>query len=235
MLPTWIMLTAAALGGRHALAPDHLAAVGTYVEKTRANRRQGVGFALRIAAGHSAGMLAIAGIVEGLMMTLNPAWLQATTWASGLWLMVMAAWILWDLVRDLRPVSAAYAAETSDDSERLSEVSTRPRTVFRRKIRLQGDWVRRPHTAWLVGLLFGLAVAPGDLAIFTMMVPYHSQPLAAFGLLGIFLLTMFAGLSIVGAGLGWANGRAMLRRGFQAFSGVAGMGVSLALITGVLH
>ena len=72
--------------------------------------------------------------------------------------------------------------------------------------------MKRPGSAWLVGLLFGLAVSPGDLAIFTLMAQHHATPWVAFGLLGLFLCSLFAGLGVVGSGLGWANTRVVLRR-----------------------
>ena len=97
----WIVLIAVGLGLRHAVAPDHLAAVGTFIEKTSATRRQGLEYALRIAAGHSVGMLAMAGVMIGLLVAIPAAWLQWMTWGTASWLMLMAVWILWDLGHDI--------------------------------------------------------------------------------------------------------------------------------------
>lgn len=203
---------ATVLGARHAIAPDHLAAVGTYTEKAGTTKREGLSCALRIAAGHSAGMLIMAAIIMGLATSLPPAWGSWTTWGTSLWLAMMAGWIFWDLIRDLWKDRFPYRPTES-----------RPYAPA---------WLVRPTTAWFIGLLFGIAVSPGDLAIFTLMIQHHVDPLTAFALLMIFLATMFAGLGAVGSGLGWANTRAGLRRTFQAISGVLGMGVVLALTTG---
>lgn len=224
VVPVWIVAAAAALGARHAFAPDHLSAVGTYVEKTQASRRQGLMWALRIAAGHSIGMLAIAAAIEIFLLKLSPAWMTATTWASSLWLMIMAVLVFWDLILDVRKRRYPNPAHPSEGSGGTSRLQA-----------LIDKWFHRPVTGWFVGLIFGVAVAPGDLAIFTMMIRYNAQPAAAFGLLFVFLAAMFAGLAVVGSGLGWANSRAFLRRGFQALSGLAGMAVGVALVTGLLH
>ncbi len=213
-----LALLSIVLGGRHAVAPDHLAAVGTYTEKTEARRLQAVWYALRIAGGHSAGMIAVAVFLMMFLDTLPKTWAIWTSRGSGLWLLAMALWILWDLVRDARW----------------------PRHHFSRTTRSKpggyiAGWLSRPAAAWAVGLLLGLAVSPADLAIFTVMVKTYAQPLAAFDYLLLFLAAMFAGLAAVGGGLGWANTRTVLRRTFQGVSAVAGLGVAIALLAGYLH
>ncbi len=213
----WLLIIAAGLGIRHAVAPDHLAALGTYTEKTGATHRQGIWYALRMAGGHSAGMLAIAALVVGLVVALPAQWVHWTTWGSGIWLMIMSVWILWDLGQDLLRSRHASSTEHPIQETRLHA------------------WLKNPATAWLVGLLFGLAVSPGDLAIFTLMLRTHAAPLSSFGLLALFLAAMFLGLALVGGGLGLANAQKGLRRFFQALSGAAGMGIAVALVTGFLH
>lgn len=217
-----LLLVSLVMGARHAMAPDHLAAVGTFTEKTEATKSQGLWYALRIAAGHSAGMLAVAAVIMGLLVALSPAWIAWTTWGSGVWLLLMALWILWDLARDLWNSKRSFKKESPQPKSKASS----------------SRWVqllKKPATAWAIGLLFGIAVSPGDLAIFTIMAKNHAGPLAALGYLGAFLAAMFAGLAVVGTGLGWANTRMFLRRAFQGMSGLAGLGVALALLTGNLH
>jgi high-affinity nickel permease len=214
-----LLLVALVLGARHAFAPDHLAAVSTFTEKTEASRRQGLRYALRIAAGHSLGMVGMAGLIFGLLASLPPAWVRWTTVAAGIWLLAMAGWILWDLGRGL------FAKTPS--------VSPGEATLLK-----DNRWLtllKRPGAAWAVGFLFGIAVSPGDLAIFTIMIRNHAAPLTAFFYLAAFLTAMFAGLALVGSGLGWANTRLVLKRAFQGASGLAGLGVALALLTGYLH
>lgn len=213
-----LIFVSLALGARHAFAPDHLAAVSTFTEKTQATKREALWYALRIALGHSAGMLAMATVIVGALTALSPSWVTWTTWGSGVWLLAMALWILWDLVLDLWCADRAVPQRTP--------VLQNPRWA---------RWLRIPATAWAIGLLFGLAVSPGDLAIFTIMVKVHAEPLWALAYLLTFILAMCAGLAAVGAGLGWANTRVLLRRAFQGASGLAGLGVAVALLTGYLH
>lgn len=213
----WLLALATLLGVRHAFAPDHVAAVSTFTEKTEATRRQGVVYALRIAAGHSAGMLAEAGVLLGLLVTVPVAWDMAMTWGAAIWLLLMALWLLWDLVRGVRRRSHGQPAP---------------------HLHLGNPWVttlQRPIAAWGIGLLFGLAVSPGDLAVFTIMAKSYAHPVVALGYLAAFLAAMFAGLAGVGGGLGWANTRPTLRRVLQGLSGVGGLGVAVALMSGMLH
>lgn len=214
-----LLLVSLALGARHAFAPDHLAAVGTFTEKTEATRTQGIWYALRIAAGHGAGMVAVALVAVGTLQALSPAWVTWTTWGSGVWLMAMAVWILWDLGCDVFHRGRRTLTKNSARSSYPGWT----------------ELLKKPATAWLIGLLFGLAVSPGDLAIFTIMVKSHGTPLLALGYLGAFMAAMFAGLGAVGGGLGWANTRRALRRTLQGISGLAGLGVAVALLSGYLH
>ncbi len=69
--------------------------------------------------------------------------------------------------------------------------------------------------AWAIGLLFGIAASPGDLAIFTIMVKNHAAPIAPFGHLVAFLASIFVILGAVGTGLGLAKTRMFLQRTFQ--------------------
>lgn len=213
----WVIVLAAVLGLRHAVAPDHLAAVTTFTETTRASRRQGVWYGLRIAAGHSIGMLAEAGLILGLSMTLPPAWTTGITWASAMWLIFLAVWLIGDLVHDLRPRTGTGRIRSPGDASRWARM------------------LKRPVTAWAIGMLFGIAVSPGDLAIFTVVARTHADPLTALGYLAVFLAAMFCGLGAVGGGMGWANARTTLRRTFQGLSGAAGVGVAIALLTGFFH
>ena len=206
------------LGARHAVAPDHLAAVGTYTEKTEATRWQAIWYALRIAAGHSVGMLAVAAFMIVFLRVLPPIWVTWTSRGSGLWLLAMAVWILWDLIRDIKGLHHT--------TSRFSKCKMSP---------YWGRVLARPAAAWAIGLLFGLAVSPGDLAIFTIMIKSHATPVVAFGYLALFFSAMFIGLGAIGGGLGWANTRTFLRRTFQGVSGLAGVGVAIALLGGFLH
>lgn len=216
-MDVWLLALAAILGLRHAVAPDHLAAVTTLIEKTRATRRQGVWCGLRIAAGHSVGMLSEAGVILGLLTAFPPAWTAATTWAGAIWLIFIALWVLGDLVLGLRRRGRSGTISRGRTPDRWAPV------------------LKRPVAAWAVGILFGIAVSPGDLAIFTLVARNHADPASALGYLAAFLAAMFVGLASVGGGLGWANARTVLRRTFQGLSGAAGVGVAIALMTGLLH
>lgn len=234
----WLVMVACGLGLRHAIAPDHLAAVSTYVEKTRATRRQGVFHALRIASGHALGMIAMAICLMGLLLSLPSAWIRWTGWGAGLWLLCIATWILWDLARDLNPRRASQRSVSAEADTEASASGDTP-TVWRGpasgRPRRFTMFLKRPVAGWLIGFLFGMAVSPGDLAIFTLMIKQHATPAMAFGLLGVFFLALYAGLGFVGGGLGSMNARTPLRRLFFALSGLSGAVVGVALITGYLH
>ncbi len=210
---TWALFgVAIMLGIRHALAPDHMAAVAAYVEKSRANAAQALGYALRIGIGHSVGMIVIAALV---LLVLHAIPIQVAGLMSriaGVWL-VLVAWLVWrQRHQDKTP-------------NRMSRILNR--------------WIGSPRSSWLLGFLLGLAIAPGDLAIFLLMINQERYPASAGLLLAGFLVAMIGALMLLGVLLGAGKTRSDGHRDWRGWlnQGVTIMsaGVGMALIVGVLH
>lgn len=210
---TWVWFgVAAVLGLRHALAPDHLAAVSAYVEKSRANASRALGYALRIGIGHSVGMVLIAGLVLFFLHEIPMGIADLMSRIAGAWLLVVA-WLFW-------------------------RNRSRHKTVSRFSLVLD-RLIGSARSSWLLGFILGLAIAPGDLAIFLLMVNQERHPVAAGLMLGVFLLTMMGALALLGVFLGAVNSRAPNHpdwRGWLSHSvTLMSAGVGMALVVGVLH
>lgn len=208
-MPWFLLGLAILLGVRHASAPDHVMAVTTYVEQNHASARSGIGYALRIGLGHSIGMIIMGIAVLFLLHHLPGTWGTLLSRVSGLWILLFSGLILADLW---------WGKEHSTLRNRVSQ------------------WVGSRSSAWILGILLGLAVAPGDLAIFGLMTTLPNQVDGAL-LLFSFLLAMLTSLSILGASLEFFHklGRAQWHRWTTNGVGVLGMGVGLALLSGILH
>ena len=207
---SWFLLgLAILLGIRHASAPDHVMAVTTYVEQNHASARSGIGYALRIGLGHSLGMIIMGIAVLFLLHHLPGAWGAFLSRVSGVWISLFSGLILANLW---------FGKEHS---------------VMRKRL---GQWIGSRSSAWILGVLLGLAVAPGDLAIFGLMTTVPNQVDGALLLIS-FLFAMLASLIILGAGLEHFHklGRAQWHHWTTNSVGVLGMGVGLALLSGILH
>lgn len=210
---TWALFgVAIILGLRHALAPDHMAAVGAYVEKSRANASRALGYALRIGVGHSVGMIVIGALVLWVLHAIPVGFADLMSRIAGVWL-VLVAWLVW---RNRQRDSTSNRKDTG---------------LYR--------WIGSPRSSWLLGLVLGLAIAPGDLAIFLLMIHQERQPESAILLLVGFLLAMIGTLMLLGFLLGSVktgpdhqrDWRGWLNHGVTIMSA----GVGMALIAGVLR
>ncbi len=220
MWQVWgLVALAVGLGLRHAIAPDHLAAVGTFVRATRAKTRHSIFHALRIGGGHAAGMFLMGVVIVGVAHELPHALVATLSRISGLWLMMLSLWILLDLLWPNWRFGMA----------RLRQWHERRQPGTRRWSLAAG--------AWSVGLLFGIAVSPGDLAIFTLALGQAANPWFGIGLFGTFIIAMLLGLSLVGLILAWrTNGLgAKLSQGLSGLSGFFGLGIGFLLVAGMLH
>lgn len=211
----WLLLLSAGLGLRHGAAPDHLAAVTTFVEKAGGDRRRRIGYALRIGLGHVLGMAFVAVLALLLLNTLPNLLRVVLGRLSALWLLFVGAWILWDL---------GFGRVRGPDRGRV--------TVRRPQVGL----FRHPLAAWCVGLLLGLAVAPGDLAILTLAMRFGRDPLVVAALLSVFWLAMLAVLCALAAGLAWSGEglSSRLQPWLSGASGVFGIVIGVALLAGIL-
>lgn len=214
----WLIGLAAVLGLRHGGAPDHLAAVSTFIEKNQARGGTAVRYALRIGIGHVSGMAAVA-TAEMALTRWHPLEQTLTGWVgdmAAVWLVLAGLWVLGDLAR-----------------RRWGPASRGLRGAGGRVDRL----LRHRWAAYGVGLLLGLAVSPGDLAIFTMVATVASRPMLVALLLGTFWLAMLAALATLGFGLGLGGrvGGGRLEPWLAGASGLFGVGVGASLLLGVLH
>ncbi len=210
---TWALFgVAVILGLRHALAPDHMAAVGAYVEKSRANGFLALRYAWRIGIGHSVGMVLIAGLVLLVLHTIPLGVANLMSRIAGAWLL-MVAWLVWRGKHHPKTPS-----RTSD---------------------LISQWIGSPHSSWLLGFVLGLAIAPGDLAIFLLMINQQQHPASAVLLLVGFLVAMIGALMLLGLVLGSLNSRADDQHDWRGWLSqsvtLMSAGVGMALVVGVLH
>ncbi len=210
---TWVLFgVAAVLGLRHALAPDHMAAVSAYVEKSRANAKRALGYALRIGIGHSVGMVLIAALVMFLLHAIPMGVADFMSRIAGVWLLVVA-WLFW------------RSRSRRKDSSRFSVALDR--------------WIGSTRSSWLLGFILGLAIAPGDLAIFLLMVNQQRHPMVAGLMLGGFLVTMMGALALLGVFLGSINSRPSNQHDWRGWLSdsvtLMSAGVGMALVVGVLR
>lgn len=226
--PIALVLFAAGLGMRHAVAPDHLAAVGSFIKGNDASPRQGIGYALRIGLGHAVGMTTIALLALAVLHTLPRPLTLWLTRLSGVWLIVLACAMLFDLAKHL-----GIDPRNPPVKNEGGIAASYPRKTSRLFVR----WTRRLWAAWAVGLLFGVAVSPGDLAIFSMVMTQSGHLTAAVTLLGVFVFFMLVALAIVGFALGLtaSDRNRIWHVWLTGLSSIFGLGVGVGLVTGFLH
>ena len=209
----WGLWTVAILLGlRHAIAPDHMTAVTTLVKKTNCRPIEGMSLALRVGGGHALGMGAMGGLVVILLHHVPYRIVQMLSQAAGWWLVIMALIILVDL---LFPDSS-------------------PSRYLRDRL---PHWIGTKASAWGIGLILGLAIAPADFSIFLMMAAQSHYPAYAMSLLGAFLVAMLGALGAMGWGIGWTHTlkSPAFHRVTTAGAGVLGLSVGMLLVTGLLH
>lgn len=206
----WVI--AIVLGLRHAVAPDHMTAVTTLVKKNNCRPLEGMLAALRVGGGHAFGMIGMGGLVVLVFHRVPEGIVQILSQLAGWWLVVMALVIFWDL----------WLPRSSPSRFVKNHL---PR------------WVGTKASAWGIGLILGLAIAPADLAIFLMMSAQAHDPMFAMSLLGVFLVAMLGALGALGWGIGWTyTGESpTLHRVTTGGAGVLGLSVGMLLVTGILH
>ena len=91
------LLTALSFGFLHALEPDHMAAVTTFVSR-RPRPLQAMSFGLRWGLGHSAAILVVGGVLIALGIRLPEAVVSGLEFGVGTMLLGLGAWLLWSIV-----------------------------------------------------------------------------------------------------------------------------------------
>ncbi len=103
------LLTAISLGFLHALEPDHMAAVTTFVSR-RPRPREAVGFGLRWGLGHSAAIVVAGSALIALGIRVPQGVVNGLEFGVGTMLLALGVWLLWSVVH-----GEAHALAAGDD------------------------------------------------------------------------------------------------------------------------
>ena len=92
-------MAALVAGFAHALEPDHMAAVTTFVSR-RPRPLQALGFGVRWGAGHSAAILAVGCILIALDVRLPDVLARGLEFGVGMMLLALGLWLLWNVLHE---------------------------------------------------------------------------------------------------------------------------------------
>lgn len=103
-----VLAPAAALvaGFAHALEPDHVAAVTTFVSR-RPRPLQAAGFGLRWGAGHSGAILVVGCVLIALRVQLPDGVARGLEFGVGAMLLGLGLWLLWNVLHERAHAMAA--------------------------------------------------------------------------------------------------------------------------------
>jgi ABC-type nickel/cobalt efflux system permease component RcnA len=93
------LITALVAGFAHALEPDHMAAVTTFVSR-RPRPLEAVGFGLRWGVGHSAAILLVGMVLTALDLRFSETLTRGLEFGVGGMLLVLGAWLLWSVLHE---------------------------------------------------------------------------------------------------------------------------------------
>lgn len=204
-----LLLTAFTLGAAHAVAPDHLAAVGVFVSRARSTRealthgaRWGVGHALT---------LTLAGLA---VLFAAGAWPQLLSlraeWLVGVVLIGLGARTVWRAARDHMPSSAAAHAHSHANSQ------------------------AHRHPLLGIGMLHGLAGSGAMAAMVPLGTGQHPWQAALW--LALFGAGTIAAMALIAGAAGWSLRAAAARSSHRlrvvvAAAGLASMAVGALWLT----
>jgi sulfite exporter TauE/SafE len=92
-------MTALVAGFAHALEPDHVAAVTTFVSR-RPRPAQALGFGVRWGVGHSAAILAVGLVLVALDVQLPQVLARGLEFGVGMMLLGLGLWLLWNVLHE---------------------------------------------------------------------------------------------------------------------------------------
>lgn len=92
-------MTALVAGFAHALEPDHMAAVTTFVSR-RPGARQALGFGVRWGLGHSAAILVVGLVLVALDVQLPEVLARGLEFGVGMMLLGLGLWLLWNVLHE---------------------------------------------------------------------------------------------------------------------------------------
>jgi sulfite exporter TauE/SafE len=178
------------LGAKHALEPDHLAAVSTMAAHGR-SRLEIVRLSSAWGAGH-ASLVAAIGTLLILLPWQAPAWLETRAEAAvGLMMVAMGCYVLWHIRRgELHVHRHSHHGKPEHvhfHLHRKHDGHEHPSEPW---------WMSRPSTAFLVGSVHGLAGSGAAIALAIAAAP--STASAVLYLL-LFALGSIAGMAAMGA------------------------------------
>jgi ABC-type nickel/cobalt efflux system permease component RcnA len=107
------LLTALVAGFAHALEPDHMAAVTTFVSR-RPRPLEAVGFGLRWGVGHSASILVVGVALIALNLRVPAGLTRGLEFGVGGMLLALGLWLLWSVLHDRAHRLAHVHAASSD-------------------------------------------------------------------------------------------------------------------------
>lgn len=91
------LVTALVAGFAHALEPDHMAAVTTFVSR-RPRPLEALGFGIRWGLGHSAAIVAVGGVLVLLDLRIPDGVARGLEFGVGGLLLVLGLWLLWSIL-----------------------------------------------------------------------------------------------------------------------------------------
>jgi sulfite exporter TauE/SafE len=213
MTLTALLLTAFVIGLVHALEPDHMVAVTTFVTR-RPGARAAVGFGVRWGLGHALAVVVVGTIIIALGVQV-PSGLEAgLEGLVGVVLIGLGAWVLWKA----RTLTAHQHVHPSGESHT--------------HIHVHGDREHHRHgnALGLVGALHGLAGTGPVVALIPLAL--SDSRLAAGGYLAIFGIGTIVGMALFALTVGWFYGETAQRservaRGLSVAVGLASVGVGI--------
>jgi ABC-type nickel/cobalt efflux system permease component RcnA len=234
--PIWATLALGfVLGLRHALDPDHVAAVATFSTEERNPLRSSLVGAYW-GAGHTAALLVFGSVIVALRLVVTPRLSQFLEFAVGIMLVILGANVLRKLARGSAIHVHTHQHDGTVHSHLHVHLAGDPHTHQHHIVRVAG----RP---FVVGIVHGLA---GTAAVLLLVVGAIPSALLAFGTILIFGVGTIGGMMamslLMGVPLAFAAGRvAQVERGMRFVAGAfsLGFGVFLAwdvgLIQALLH
>lgn len=226
------------LGARHALEPDHLAAVSTMAAHGR-SRRQILTLATAWGAGHAT-LIAVIGTLLIVLPWQAPAWLETRAEALvGLLMVAMGCYVLWNLRRGaLHAHRHRHAGKTEHVHFHLHDDASAIRKPGHYQDShghpSQPSWMSHPLAAYLVGSVHGLAGSGAAIALAVAAAP--STQSAVFYLL-LFAFGSVAGMAAAGLLALWpivllSSKSLRSQRMIQRLAGSASLAIGLVLIYG---
>lgn len=226
-----VALYGALLGARHALEPDHLAAVSTMA--AHGSSRSDV---LRVSAAWGAGhasLILLAGILLALLgVKIPPSLAGRADTVAGLALVALGAWTLFRL----RPDRIHLHPHTHNAQSTHMHFHLHPHDAGHATHPQPPAWLRRPLTAYAIGTLHGTAGSGAAVALAVLVAP---SQIAAIIYLASFGLGSLVGMVAVGVFAMWPIIRISSRARFarqlvQAMAGMTSVVVGVLLAASVL-